>query len=313
MIFYIRKIFFILIFLLLFFHTAVYPDKKQNIHASIDNAYSADNILGFAKSLISQNEHYRALVELKRLDSYYPGFINKDIIITTEFFLLFKGGRYSDIKSSELRYPSRNLKAIHNIFRTDVFIEENDFVNADLIAMSERISGINKDIDLFLYKRTILSYLLLKKIEEARRAIDDRKTDMPGPGHGELRELIEYSENCFGYLKRPYCAMAFGAIPGMGYVYADKTATGIIAFLLVSALSALTYYSFKTDSKPVGVFVGTAATFFYGGSIIGGYLAAKNYNDTVINDLKNSLCGRMHLAGDREEIYSTYGIGNLGK
>jgi hypothetical protein len=304
---------FAVIFFLSFIHTDVYPDTKQNIYPKIDKDYSADNILGFAKYLISRNEYYRAFVELRRLDSYYPGFVKKDSISTTEFFLLFKGNRYSDIKSLTLKEASPDTKAIHLLFRTDAAFEENDFVNANAFSGTGRIAGINKDIDLFLYKRTILSYLLLNKIDDARSLIENRKRDVARLNSTELGELLQLSESCFAALKKPYNAMAFGIIPGMGYVYADKTATGIVAFLLISALSALTYYSFKTDNKPVGIFAGTAATFFYGGSIIGGYLSAKKYNDSAINDLKYSLSRKMYLAEDREEIYNNYGIGSIGK
>jgi hypothetical protein len=311
---YLRSILFAVIFILPLIHTAVYPDTRQSIQPSINKEYSAENILGFAKYLISRDEYYRAFVELKRLDSYYPGYIKKENIFTTELFLLYKGNRYSDIISSEYNVASKTAKAVHTIFKTDVLFEKKDFISANTLINSDGISGINKDIDLFLYKRTILSYLLLNKLDEARRIIDNRNiNNFTGLNDIEFSELIEYSENCFGTLKKPYKAMALGLIPGLGYIYADKTATGIIAFLLISALSTLTYYSFKTDNKPAGVFIGTAATFFYGGSIIGGYLASKKYNDSSINDLKDSLSQKIRLAEDREEIYNKYGVGNIGK
>jgi hypothetical protein len=312
---FLRTILFAVIFFLPFIHTAAYPDTRQNIQTTFDKEYSAENILGFAKYLISRDEYYRAFVELKRLDSYYPGYIKKENIFATELFLLYKGERYSDIISSELNDALPGAKALHTIFKTDVFLEKKEFIRAGTLINSGGITGISKDIDLFVYKRVILSYLLLNKIDEARKIIDNRKIgdQVIDLNSIEFSESIEYSGRCFGSLKKPYNAMALGIIPGMGYVYADKTATGIMAFLLISALSALTYYSFKTDNKPIGVFIGTAATFFYGGSIIGGYLAAKKYNDSSINDLKDSLNQKMHLAEDREEIYNKYGVGNIGK
>ncbi|MBN2403810.1 MAG: hypothetical protein JXN64_15655 [Spirochaetes bacterium] len=315
MILYLRSILFVVIFFLINIHTAVYSDQRQKIQSFIYKEYSASYILGFTKYLISIDEFYRASVELKRLESYYPGYIKNDNLLTTELFLLFNGRRYSEIILTDFNDSSQGVKAIHTIFKTDALIQKRDFINANMIINSGNICGKNKDIDLFLYKRTILLYLLLNKIDEARNIFNNRMTGYPiaGLSNMEFIESIEFSEHCFASVKKPYAAMAFGIIPGMGYVYADKTATGIIAFLLISALSTLTYYSFKTDNKPVGIFVGTAATFFYGGSIIGGYLTSKKYNDTAINDLRDSLTQRMRLAEDREEIYNKYGIGNIGK
>jgi hypothetical protein len=312
---YLRSILFFVIFFLPFIQTAVYPDSRQSILPTIEKEYSEGNILGFAKYLISKDEFYRAFVELKRLDSYYPGYIKKENIFATELFLLSKGNRYSDIITTEFNYASPSAKTIHTIFKTDAFIDKKEFIKANTLINSSGVAGINKDIDFFLYKRTILSYLLINKIDEARRIIDNRKIDDQGIGLNniEFSESIEYSERCFASVKKPYAAMALGVVPGMGYIYADNTSTGIIAFLLISVLSTLTYYSFKTDNKPVGVFIGTATAFFYGGSIVGGYLAAKKYNNTAKNELKDSLIQKMRLAEDREEIYYKYGIGNIGK
>jgi hypothetical protein len=312
---FLRSILFFFIFFLPFIQTALYPDPGQSIQPTIEKEYSAGNILGFTKYLISRNEFYRAFVELKRLESYYPGYIKKENIFTTELFLLYNGHRYSEIISAELNDSTPMAKAIYTIFQSDVFLEKKDFIKANMLISSGAIPGINKDIDLFLYKRTILSYLLLNKIDEARKIIDNRKIDSQVIGFNDIEfsESIEYSERCFGSLKKPYKAIALGLIPGMGYVYADQTSTGIIAFVLISVLSALTYYSFKTDNKPVGVFIGTAAGFFYGGSIIGGYLAAKKYNDASMNELKESLTQKMSLADDRERIYNQYGVGSAGK
>ena len=308
------KLILILVLLLFAAESLVYPAAKQNSKMYIVGDYEPGNILGFTQYLVSTGEYYRAFVELKRLNSYYPGYIKKDNYFTTELFLLFKGGVYPDILKAKFDYNSDNIKAIHSIFITDLYIKKNEFLKVEALINSGTDTGNNKDIEFYLYKRTLLLYLLLNKIDETRRIIDNRKTDyINNLNDNDFRESIELTESCFASFKNPYNAAALGAVPGMGYVYADKTSTGIIAFVLISALSAFTYYSFKTDNKPIGVFAGTAATFFYGGSIIGGYLSAKKYNVAAMNDLNDSLSRRMNLEEDRENIYNNYGIGNIGK
>ncbi len=286
---------------------------KENFQ-SIENDYSAENTLGFIKHLVSKNEYYRAFVELKRLDSYYPGYLKEDKIFASELFMLFKGCQYPEIFSKDFQGIDRNTRAIHSIFKTDACIEKSEFIRAKELAEAAGFTGYNKDINLFIYKRMVLSYLLLNMIDEAKKIIDNRDISFDaGPDNIEFGELAEYSADYYKSFKKPYNAVIFGIIPGMGYVYAGQRATGIIAFLLVSALSTLTYYSFKTNNKPIGIFVGTAATFFYGGSIIGGYLSAGRYNNSAVRDLKDSLSEKLYLNKDRERIFNGYGAGSAGK
>lgn len=304
------KSFLIKVLIILFFilSVPVYPDTNSNF----PEEYAANNQLGFVKHLISKNEFYRAFVELKRLDSYYTGYIKKENIFTTELFLLFHGRRFSEIPKHKSDIPDYKIKAIHTIFSADALVEKSEFIKANDLLKSAVFSGLNKDIDFYLYKRNILSFLLLNKIDEARSLINNNTNLNSGLDTAAFSELIYYTENYFESFKKPYNAMLFGIIPGMGYVYAGKEATGIIAFILISVLSTLTYYSFKTDNKPVGIFIGAATSFFYGGSIIGGYLSSKDYNKSAIRDLKESLSLKMQMAEDRERIYNDYGISRAG-
>ncbi|MFH0974925.1 MAG: hypothetical protein V1874_03985 [Spirochaetota bacterium] len=291
--------------------TIVYSNTNQSAETTVKE-YSAGSMLGFVKHLISQNEYYRAYSELKRLNSYYPGYINNNTYFTTELFLLYNGRRYSDILLMNFRTDLR-MNAIHSVFISDAFIHNNEFIKAVNLANSITNSA-GDDFNLYLYKRTLLSYIMLKKLDEAKSIVYNKKINIGlNDANKNIFELIDYSDEIYANLKNPCNAIALGAIPGMGYVYADRTATGVIAFFLISVLSALTYYSFKTDNKAIGVFVGTAATFFYGGSIIGGYLSAKSYNDSAVNDLKDSLTQKLNLSDDRKKLYEQYGVGSVGE
>ncbi len=275
--------------------------------------YDAGAVHGFMKHLVSKGEYYRAYMELQRLKSYYPAYLGQDRVFVTEFYLLFMGKRYPEVLNNKRQSAGQDINAINILFKADCLFENSDFLNAANLLNTPGIYGINKHINLYLYKRTVLSFLMLNKIDEARRIINNQTyidNEYSGLSDGRYVELIDYTENTYDSLKSPYCALAAGIIPGMGYAYSGQRATGIIAFILISALSAVTYYSFTTDNEPLGIFFGAAATFFYGGSILGGYMAAGKYNNAGLTELKDALSGKLDLAGDRENIYMKYGAGS---
>jgi hypothetical protein len=303
------------VFIFVVFSCTVFADISLiETSSRVEYEYSKENILGFIKHLISQKEYYRASVELKRLESYYPDYIKKDNHYATELFLLFKGRQFPEILGKEFYCDNPNTRAIHNIFAADSLIENSEFIKAKSFIELSGYSGYSKDLNFYLYKRTMLSYLLLNMIDDARKLSEDTIFYFDsGKQDFNFGKLAEYSSDFHNTYKMTYKALTLGAIPGMGYVYAGQKATGIIAFLLVSALSTLTYYSFKNDNKPIGVFAGAAATFFYGGSIAGGYLSTIRYNDSVTEDMKNSLSEKLFIEDDRTQILNQYGVGSAGK
>lgn len=145
----------------------------------------------------------------------------------------------------------------------------------------------------FYFKRLFLSYLIQNKIKEAGNLLKSASSDKKNIADnfeefkikfneaGSLKnmdlkkfdDILLYSKENRDSIKNVKLSLLLGIIPGCGYVYSGNTATGVVAFLVVSVFSALTYFSFKTDNKPVGIFLGAAATFFYAGSVMGGYLS----------------------------------------
>lgn len=274
--------------------------------------YKAGRILGFARYLISKDEFYRAHVELLRCRSFYPGYISPDNFYTTELYLLFRGKRYEEILNRKSGKEKGQFLYINTLFRADSFLESNEFLNAVNCIKPVFQKNNNGDLNFYLYKRMFLSYLLLNNIEKAQKIIDNNKK-IEGIDYPGFEEAIGYSEDAMSSLREPYCAMALGVVPGLGYAYANEKETGIVAFLVVSVFSALTYYSFKTDNKPMGIVFGAAGAFFYSGNILGGYMAAGRYNSGIMDNLKDYLSNRLELAEDREKIYNNYGIGNVGQ
>lgn len=282
---------------------------------AVENEYFAENIQNFIRHLISRDEYYRAYVELKRLNSYYPGYLPEDKSYISELYLLFNGGRYDELLKLDHKKNDPNISALQAVFNADVCFNKSQFLDAGKVLESAGLHTYNKNVEFYLYKRTILSFLLLRKIDEAKAIFKNGNIDYGEFGftNQEFNELTGYTESSFSSKKNQYTALMLGIIPGLGYAYSGQFETGIIAFILISAMSAATYFAFRTDNKPIGVFFGLATSFFYGGSIIGGYMGTRSYNKSVEEGLLNSMSQKMDLSGDRERIMREFGVMSVGK
>ncbi len=92
--------------------------------------------------------------------------------------------------------------------------------------------------------------------------------------------------------KNPYLAATFSAlIPGSGKIYSGQWQDGIYSFLVVSALSYLTYSTVqKNRVNPYTYIFGTAAFSFYSANIYGSFKSAirrnKELNRNNIKDVE---------------------------
>ncbi|MDY6933847.1 MAG: hypothetical protein SVZ03_06445 [Spirochaetota bacterium] len=300
-----------LVFIIIFIFSPRYLVFPKTNKVKIDSHFSSLAILEFSKYLISKEEYYRAYVELLRLNSYYPGHIDNSIFYTTELFLLFKGNDFNTLLHKRYASENRSIDYIEVIFKSDVYLERSEYLKANSILLSSYQLKSKTTLDIYIYKRLFLSYLLLDRVIAARRLLDETENVESGICTEKYEELVKYSIIKHHELKNPIYSSILGLIPGMGYVYSGRKPTGIIALLLVSVFSTLTYLSFKTDNKAIGIIVGTAGTFFYTGSIIGGFLSSKRYNREITNRMKTRLFKEMSLLQDRENIYKGHGIYNI--
>lgn len=268
--------------------------------------YRPENILGFAKHLIAQREYYRALVELKRLQLFYPDYLSREQLYISELYLLFKGKRFSRVLGKEYKSDDAVCRAIDRIFKYDADLHNPDAEGTDLL-LSRDLIGYDNSLDRFIVKRWLLTDLLrnrtdategLKKIEDYRVSLNAEK----------YRELVAYSAHKYRSMKNPNLSLFYGIIPGMGYVYSERKATGILALVVISVFSSLTYLSFKTDNSHIGIFLGAATTFFYSGSIVGGYLESKKYNERTERGMRDYLIDELSLENDRDIIFKGYGL-----
>lgn len=270
--------------------------------------YNTQDTLGFTKYLISQKEYYRAYIELMRINSYYPDLINGDILYITQLYLLFKGESYFDIINNKYDSMDKDVKYIEGLFTADVYLSRSEYLIANSFLLSFKNFDSNRDLNKYIFKRKFVTSLLLMKTQEAKKILFEMKEEVGIDEFFIYKDILKYSEEKFNSFKNASNSLFFGVVPGMGYISAGRKPTGILAFLLVSLVSTLTYYSFQTGNKSIGIFMGAIGTFFYTGSILGGYLASKRYNDGIMKNLEVWIFERMSLAKDREKIIRQYGI-----
>jgi hypothetical protein len=270
--------------------------------------YNPDQILTFTRFLIGKQEYYRALVELKRLNSYHPGFLAPAAYHVTELYLLSKGKQFPDILNTAMPSGDPFLASAGLIFKCDAAIGASDNTGLESLLASWQY-GADPFFDRCVRKRQLYASLISGTYDAAGGICGPPEV----PDYGACRELIGWARSGIPGEKKPWLAAVLGLVPGAGYLYSGEIATGVFAFLLIAADAVLTYFAFSTRNDVIGYFSGAIGGLFYAGSIAGGYFAASRYNVKRFETAGSSLSARMKLESDREDIFNRYGIGSDGK
>lgn len=270
------------------------------------NEYSAENIRGFTKSLVERKEYYRAYLELDRLNSYYPGYLSPMEFHVSRNFLLFMGERYNDVTSYSYPGSSKNIWAALSLFRFDSYMKLSNYVEAGKIL---RTFEWRSPFSEMLLKRRFYYSVMTGRLDLP----DNSEKFIKKPDFSAFTELKDYSDRIKNSMKSPVAALMWGIIPGMGYVYSGEKSTGMVAMIVIAVNAVISYYAFTSGSESIGVFIGVIGTFFYTGSILGGYMDANKYNGNMTDLLNRRLSQDLQLNRDLEQIYNSRGIGNSGK
>ncbi len=254
--------------------------------------FTPDKISTFACSLIEKGEYYRAYVELLRLNSYYPSSLSVSVFDITSNYLFYKSKRFDDLLEFDSSGIADNIFIPVSLFRIDSLFKLNRRDEAE-----SELDVLNKRADSESYHE------YLKKRSAYIKILKNEKNEFSG-----YDELFEYSENIYGSKKNPYLGALAGVIPGMGFIYAGETGTGIVALILISAGSAITYSSYRDGWDSLAIISGTITFFFYGGSILGGYMQTTRYNDSLMKTLEMKLNRELMPEKDLEEIYIKFGL-----
>jgi hypothetical protein len=275
--------------------------------------YRAGNLLGFASFLIDRGEYYRARTELRRIESLYPGKIPESAIRVSELYCLFRGKRYRELVEEKRATEAGAAACAGLVFSFDAACALADATLAASLLPSHADPCPN-EFELFLWKRRFLSAIASNDPGSAALMLEGKDVPLPdGMERQRFENILNYGRERLSSISSPSRALWAGIVPGAGYAYAGNAATGIVAFVVVTVLSSVTYAAFRTDNRPLGVVFGAAATFFYGGSVAGGYLESRRRNRLVMESMLDNIADDARLADDRERLYRDYGIGSLKK
>jgi hypothetical protein len=290
-------------FLCLFIPNIVFSDFKTNINEPSE--YSSKSLLSFTRNLVSKSEYYRAYVELNRLNSYYPDFLSINEILTSKHYILFKADKFSDVINFECK--DSEFKKIDLLFKFDSYISKSNFKDAEKLISSWDYGG-NSFFDAIFIKRKLFLNYLNNNIDGAFTFYSKSLNYFNKDVHS-VKDIIDYTINENKKFKSPLTGAMLGIVPGLGYAYADNTNTGIVALIVVLFNYSLSYFAFNSNNDSIGFFTASIGTFFYGGSILGGYMESVRYNNNIRRNINNNLMEELKFKQDRDQIYTKYGIG----
>lgn len=291
----IKKFIFII---LIFTNTVVLPEEKTPLY----DDFTPSKISSFTSSLIDRGDYYRAYVELLRLNSFYPDYIQLPVFKITSDYLFYKSKRYDDLLESDYLKITDPVFIPDSLFRVDALIKKNRKKEAEseLLQLYERADA--GYYNAYLNKRSAYLSILDNKL------IDDRLSNE----FMIYEELIIYSRNIYDKRKNPILGALAGIVPGMGFIYAGEKGTGFVSMIVIGAGSAVTYASYKEGWNSMALISGVITFFFYGGSIAGGYMQSLRYNDNLVKTLDMRLERELMMEKDLEEIYFKFGLNSNG-
>ena len=273
-------------------HTMVFAGQETPLY----DDFAPDKISSFTCSLIEKGEYYRAYVELLRLKSYYPSFLNTSVYNITSDYLFYKSKKFKDLLITDISEVGDESFIPLSLFRVDSLIKLKRTEDAEYELSKLYLRVESKNYSEYLNKRSVILSILNNK--------DNKLKDQ----YHEYNDLFIYSENIYHSRKNPILGALAGIIPGMGFVYADESGTGIVSMIVIGAGSAVTYASHQNGMDSLAVISGVITILFYGGSIAGGYMQSVKYNDRLMDTIQIKLNRELMPDRDLEEIYFKFGL-----
>ncbi len=265
-------------------------------------SYSPQKITGFISFLVQKKEYYRATLELKRYYHFYPELSHPSSLAVTEEFLLLQGKQYKEVFKVPAYYNSFPGPA-DRIFHADSLLLSGKYVEGIKL-----LNGVEDEHDrLFsgiIERRRIFTAIMLGISGSREDFFKLEKSPLPD----SYSSVMKHGREFISSYKNPYLGASLGIIPGLGYLYAGKTGTGILTFVMVSLCSSLSYLAFRYNTDSAGIFLGAIATFFYTGSIVGGYSMSKKYNTSQGNLAKDQIYRELNIQNDQRFLLRKYGL-----
>lgn len=263
--------------------------KSNSYYYAYSDASEKDKSLNFIKSLINNQYHEEALLEILRIEFNSNTF---DINLFINKIICLKAiGEYEKALFEYYDKCPEEYKS-NNELLLQVALIHHKLENFDKVLELNRKS-ITKFNEAYRPKIILLNGLTHAKKdnwEGSFYSFEKLSQYKPYQQIANVNKKITQKALDFKY-KSPKLAGLLSIIPGLGYAYTGHKQTAVTAFLVNSLIGYATYTNIKNSNYGMGILTGVFNLSFYLGNIYGGIKSAKRYNEKQ----KNSLIKKIEL------------------
>ena len=248
--------------------------KSNSYYYAYSDASEKDKSLNFIKSLINNQYHEEALLEIMRIEFNSKTF---DINLFINKIICLKAiGEY---EKALFEYEDKCPKEY----------KSNNELLLQVALIHHKLGNFDKVIELNTksfndtYKPKIillngLTYAKKDNWENSFYSFEKLSKYKPYQQMADVNKNISQKALDFKY-KSPKLAGLLSIIPGLGYAYTGHKQTALTAFLVNSLIGYATYTNIKNANYGMGILTGVFNLSFYLGNIYGGIKSAKRYNE----------------------------------
>jgi len=268
-----------------------------------------DKLFGFAESLFTEGDYYRAITEYKRFNYLYP----VDILVEKSYFRIgecyFKAGRRPEAIDSFnafiRHYPAGALRSNALYHKGQAEKEQKRYTDA-LITFDELIrTGDANYRDRALYAQALV-LLAQHDWQKAREAFATLPQESPlyppaklyADGLGRIDSLPRKSPALAGTLA--------AVLPGAGHLYAERPRDALVSFLLNGSFIWAAVELFRNNNNVAGGIVAFFELGWYGGNIYSAVGSAHKYNQRVEDEFLQGLKEKSGISFYRDQSGSNY-------
>ena len=251
--------------------------KSNSYYYAYSDASEKDKSLNFIKSLINNQYHEEALLEIMRIEFNSKTF---DINLFINKIICLKAiGEY---EKALFEYEDKCPKEYksNNELLLQVALIHHKLGNFDKV-IELNTKSINTFNDTYKPKIILLNGLTYAKKdnwENSFYSFEKLSKYKPYQQMADVNKNISQKALDFKY-KSPKLAGLLSIIPGLGYAYTGHKQTALSAFLVNSLIGYATYTNIKNANYGMGILTGVFNLSFYLGNIYGGIKSAKRYNE----------------------------------
>lgn len=257
--------------------------KSNSYYYAYSNASEKDKSLGFIKSLINNQYHEEALLEILRIE-FNSNTFDINLFINKIICLKAIGEYEKALFEYEVKCPKEYK--FNNELLLQVALIHHKLENFDKVLELNRKS-ITKFNEAYKPKIILLNGLTHAKKdnwEGSFYSFEKLSQYKPYQQIADVNKKITQKALDFKY-KSPKLAGLLSIIPGLGYAYTGHRQTAVTAFLVNSLIGYATYTNIKNSNYGMGILTGVFNLSFYLGNIYGGIKSAKRYNEKQKNSL----------------------------